>query len=216
MEIKYIGHSCFKIKGKDTSIVIDPFDPEKTGLKMPTQSADILLISHDHYDHNFAEAVIDTKFTADTPGEYEIAGTFIYGLETFHDANKGEERGKNTIFQIDMDGFNLLHLGDLGHELSKETLEKLPDIDILFIPVGGFYTIDAKTASKVISSIEPFIVIPMHYHVPEKKGEKVMAELEVFLDEMGVNGPNLRREERLKLNSRTDIPEETEVIVLKH
>ena len=123
MEITYIAHSCFKIKTKNQTIVIDPYDPQKTGYKLPKLSADILMISHDHFDHNFKESVTDVQLLVDGAGEYEKDDTFIYGIKTFHDDKKGAERGSNTIYLIEAEGFSLLHLGDLGHELEKETLE---------------------------------------------------------------------------------------------
>ena len=195
--------------------MVDPYDPKITGYKLPKQSADIVLLSHKHPDHAFLDGVSDYKLLVDTPGEYEMAGTFIYGTKTYHDDKKGKERGENTIFQIDMDGFSLLHLGDLGHDLSTETLERLSDIDVLMVPVGGNYTIDAKTALKVISSIEPYIIIPMHYQTEDLTGLKGnIDELKVFMDEIGIEGNGVKREDKLTLRSRSDIPEESEVHIL--
>lgn len=215
MEISYIGHSCFRIKGKDTSLVIDPYDPEKVGFKLPKLKADIVLLSHQHCDHAHKDGVTDCKLLVETPGEYEIVGTFIYGIKTYHDDQKGKLRGDNTIFQIDIDGFSLLHLGDLGHELTTETLERLTDIDVLMIPVGGEYTIDAKTAVKVISSVEPFIVIPMHYQTDDLTGlSKNLDDLNVFLEEIGIEENGVKKTDKLVLRSRSDIPEESTVYVL--
>jgi L-ascorbate metabolism protein UlaG (beta-lactamase superfamily) len=217
MEITYIAHSCFKIKTKNQTIVIDPYDPQKTGYKLPKLSADILMISHDHFDHNFKESVTDVQLLVDGAGEYEKDDTFIYGIKTFHDDKKGAERGSNTIYLIEAEGFSLLHLGDLGHELEKETLENIPAIDVLFIPVGGKYTINAATAAKVISSIEPSYVIPMHYQTKQPTPlSKELALLETFLDEMGsdANG-SLQEHDALKLSKRSDLPNDTEVFVLK-
>ncbi|EKE00397.1 MAG: Zn-dependent hydrolase of the beta-lactamase fold-like protein, partial [uncultured bacterium] len=163
MEITYIGHSCFKIKGKENTVVIDPYDPSDVGYKLPKLEGDIVLISHSHKDHSNKEGVYGYRVVIDTPGEYETKGTVIYGIEVFHDEKEGTERGGNVMYLVEMDGFNILHMGDLGHTLSKETLERIPDIDVLLIPVGGTYTIDAETAVDVISDIEPGIVVPMHY-----------------------------------------------------
>ena len=213
MEITYIGHSCFKVKTKNLTLVFDPYDPKKTGYALPKLSADIVLVSHDHFDHNFVSGVSDYKLLIDKPGEYETKGVFIYGLESFHDNKQGKERGKNNLFHIEADGLSLLHLGDLGHELSKETLEQIPSVDILFVPVGGKYTIDAEEAAEVISQIEPGIVIPMHYSTKNTSG--VLASLDPvkkFLDEMGVE--TIKEIEKLKISSKSEIPEETEVIVV--
>jgi L-ascorbate metabolism protein UlaG (beta-lactamase superfamily) len=212
MEITYIGHSCFKIKGKNLEIVIDPYEPTKTGYKLPKLSADVVITSHDHFDHNHVEGVSGYKLAITTPGEYETNDVYIEGITTFHDNKDGKDRGKNTIFQISIDDMNILHLGDLGHVLSKDTLEKILDIDVLMIPVGGFYTIDAEKASEIISQIEPGLVIPMHYREEDKNElTKDIAPLKKFLDEMGAE--NVRKVEKLKV-SKSDIPEETEIVVL--
>lgn len=214
MEITYIGHSCFKIKGKNASLVIDPYNPKSTGYKMPKQSADTVLLSHHHDDHNFIESVIDYKLLIETPGEYEFSDIFVYGIKTFHDDKKGEERGLNTIYQIEIDDFTLLHLGDLGHELSQDTLEQITDTDVLFIPVGGVYTINAQVATKVISSIEPSIIIPMHYQTKDLKLPSELDELDKFLEEMGVQKSNVKEEPKLRLNYKTDLPEEGAIYIL--
>jgi len=211
MEITFIGHSCFKIKDKDVTLVIDPYDP-KIGYKLPKLECDILLSTHNHPDHHNIAGVSGYRLLIEGPGEYEANGVFVYGIQVYHDNKDGKERGTNTIYQIDIDGMSLLHLGDLGHELSKETLEKIGDIDVLMIPVGGTYTIDAETASEVISEIEPGIVIPMHYQTDDAQIEK-LAGVDKFLDEMGVED-SAKKEDKLKISSKSDIPEETEVVVL--
>jgi L-ascorbate metabolism protein UlaG (beta-lactamase superfamily) len=214
MEITFIGHSCFKIKGKDLSLVIDPYDPKKTGYKLPKLEADVVLTTHEHEDHNYKAGVSGYELLLDSPGEYEIKNVFIHGIPVYHDDKQGEARGDNTMFVIEIDGFTLLHLGDLGHELSKETVEKIPDVDILMIPVGGTYTIDAETAVKVISSLEPSVVVPMHYQTSHSTEiSKDLAKLDKFLEEMGVEN-SVKREEKLKINSRSDIPNETTVVIL--
>jgi len=212
MEITYIGHSCFKIKGKDLTLVIDPYDPE-IGYKLPKLEADVLLITHDHHDHNYVSGVSGYKMLINGPGEYEISGVFIYGIQTFHDDKEGSVRGNNTIFVIDIDGFTVLHLGDLGQELTQDTLERIANVDVLLIPVGGTYTIDAETASKVISSIEPSIVVPMHYQTADLSGIKDLDTLDKFLDEMGIEN-NIKKLDKLKITSKSDVPEETEVYIL--
>lgn len=213
MEIIYIGHSCFKIKGKEITMVIDPYDP-KIGYKFPKQECDLVLTTHDHFDHHYLEGVSGYKLHIGTPGEYEISGVFINGIQAFHDDKEGAERGLDTMYLIDIDGFTVMHLGDLGTELTKEQMERISNVDVLLIPVGGKYTIDSEAASKVISSLEPGIVIPMHYKTDDLTGVEGLDPLSKFLDEMGVEG-NVRKEEKLKLTSRVDIPEETAVIVLE-
>ncbi len=214
VEIEFIGHSCFRIKGKEATLVVDPYNPEKTGFKLSKLDADIVLMSHQHDDHNYAEGIGGEHFDIETAGEYEIKDVHIEGIPTFHDESRGSERGQNIMYQISIDGFNILHAGDLGHELNQETLEKLAEVDVLLIPVGGTYTIDAQTAAKVISSIEPSIVIPMHYQTKGLTGlSKQLEPLEPFLDEMGIE--KVTEVDKLKLSNRSDVPEETQVIVVK-
>jgi L-ascorbate metabolism protein UlaG (beta-lactamase superfamily) len=214
MEITYIGHSCFKIKDKELTIIIDPYDPKKLGYKLPKLEADVLCLTHNHSDHSYKEGVVGYRLLIDGPGEYETKETFIYGIEVYHDDKDGSERGTNTMYLIEMDGFNILHTGDLGHELSKETLEKIPNVDVLLICVGGTYTIDAETASQVISDIEPAIVVPMHYQTDDLTGlSEKLDKVDKFLNEMGVEG-SVKKEDKLKLTSKNDLPEDTEVVVL--
>jgi L-ascorbate metabolism protein UlaG (beta-lactamase superfamily) len=212
VEITYIGHSAFKIKGKNLSLVVDPYGP-KIGYKFPKQTCEVVLTTHDHFDHANLAGVSGQRLHIDGPGEYEVGGVFITGIPTFHDKKNGEDRGINTIYLIDIDGFSILHLGDLGHALSQEAISKLTDIDILLIPVGGKYTLDAEAAAKVVSSVEPGIVVPMHYNTKDLTGVTELEGVEKFLDEMGTDD-NVRKLTGLKLSSSSDVPEETEVIQL--
>jgi len=212
MEITYIGHSSFKIKGKDVSLVIDPYDP-KIGYKYPKQECDILLITHYHFDHDYIQGATNYKILIDKPGEYEVSGVFINGIQTFHDNTQGSERGNNTIYLISIDGINILHLGDLGHELSKDQMERISQVDVLMIPVGGKYTIDSEVASKVISSIEPSFVIPMHYQTQESTTIQGLDTIQSFFNEMGIK-ESLNYEDKLKLTNKIDIPQETTIVAL--
>jgi len=173
MNISYKGQSCFVIqlgsKEGASSIVIDPFD-DKTGLKVPKLTADILLISHDHYDHNNEKAVSGDYFKIDGPGEYDVKSVFVDGIASFHDNSNGTERGINTIYVIEAEEMRVCHLGDLGQkELTAEQLNSIGLVDILMIPVGGTYTIDGSEAVKIMSAIEPKVIIPMHYKLPKLK-----------------------------------------------
>jgi len=214
MEITYIGHSCFKIKDKNITLVIDPYDP-KIGYKLPKLSCDALLVTHNHFDHSYIQGVEGYRLLVDGPGEYGNRRCFIYGREVSHDSKGGAERGKVTMYLITLDGLNILHLGDLGCELSQEDLEKIPDVDVLMIPVGNKYTIDAKTAVKVISSLEPSYVVPMHYKTPDLTGIDGLSSVDEFLDEMGVENGVKKDLDKLVLNAKSDLDGETEVIVLK-
>ncbi len=167
MDISWYGQSCFKIKGKNASVVTDPYDPEKVGLKKLRVAGDIVTISHQHEDHNNKQAVEGEPFVIEGAGEYEVKGITINGIQTFHDNKEGKERGKNVVYTIEMDGVTVCHLGDLGHELSTAQLEAIGDVDVLLLPVGGVYTIDAAEAVKIIAQIEPKVVIPMHYKITD-------------------------------------------------
>lgn len=213
MNIKYLGHSSFCIRSKDAKIVTDPYDPS-VGIKFPKIDADIVTLSHDHADHNYYQGVTGEPLIVDWPGEFEKKGVRISGFATYHDKKKGEERGHNTLFKIEADGISILHLGDLGHTLDESTLEAIGDIDILLVPVGGFYTIDAKEAVEVIKQIEPSLIIPMHYRT-SAHDEKVfgqVAPLEDFLKVYGLEIPETVDQLAIK---KEDIGDETKVIVMK-
>lgn len=210
MDILWYGQACFKIKGKNTSIIIDPYDPEQTGLKLPKDmAADIAIRTHTHPDHNNLEAVTDKQIDLTGPGEYDIKGVAIVGVHTFHDKQQGMERGRNTVYAMQVDGFNIVHLGDLGHVLTQEQVEAIGEADILLIPVGGVYTIDAKDAVEVVSQLEPKIVIPMHYKIDGLKYE--LEPLENFLKEMGIENPQPQAKFSVTKNV---LPEEVQVVVL--
>lgn len=212
MEITYLGHSSFKLKGKNIALVTDPYGPH-IGFKFPKSKADIVTVSHDHEDHNQAKLVDGNPFVISGPGEYEVKGTSVFGVSTFHDQKGGSERGQNTAYMIEMDGLRICHLGDLGHKLTDRQLDQLDGVDILLIPVGGFYTIGPAEAAEVVSRLEPLIVIPMHFNTP-KLNQDVFGKLsgvEAFLKEMG---EEVTPEPKLQI-SRDKLPEELKIVVLK-
>ena len=168
MTITWYGQSCFRLEAKEGSVLIDPFDKE-IGLKPPRIKDDIVLVSHQHYDHNAIDEANPEAFIIKNPGEYENHGIAIRGIQSFHDNKEGTERGLNTIYVLKAEELNICHLGDLGHILTDHQVEDIGDVDILMIPVGGTYTIDAKTAVEVINQIEHKIVIPMHYKISDLK-----------------------------------------------
>jgi L-ascorbate metabolism protein UlaG (beta-lactamase superfamily) len=163
MEIKYLGHSCFRIKNKQGVLVTDPFESDYVGLKFSKTEADICTISHEHKDHNCIKDFTNSPIIIRGPGEYQTHGFTISGYKTFHDEQNGKIRGANTIYIIETEGVRMLHLGDLGHSLDDALLDVIDTIHILFIPIGGVYTIDSKIAAKLTRTIEPSIVIPMHF-----------------------------------------------------
>ncbi len=171
MNIQYYGHSCFKITTKpagrgqgDINVFLDPFE-KSIGLRPPQGQADLVLVSHDHRDHNNVEALKGNPAIIDIPGEYSVKGINIVGIGTYHDNQNGQERGLNTIFMLDSEDIKICHAGDLGGDLTEKQLEELDGVDILMIPVGGKYTIDYKKAIEIIRKIEPKLIIPMHYKV---------------------------------------------------
>jgi len=221
MQIIWKGQSFFQIisqtgKNNQVSLAIDPFD-ETIGLRVPKLEADILLISHSHFDHSNKKAVLSPipgqfPFVIDGPGEYEIRGIFIQGIQSWHDEKEGKERGDNTIYTIETEDLKLCHLGDFGQkELSADQLEKIGDVDILMVPVGGTYTIDSKTASKIISQIEPKIVIPMHYFLPKLKVK--LEGVDKFLKTFGIK--KIEPLSKLSIKKKDLSPEEAKIVVLK-
>lgn len=187
MDIYYLGHSSFKIKGKNTTLITDPFSEKMTGLKFPKSEADIVTISHNHEDHNQADMVSGNPYVVSNPGEYEVKGVSVFGIGAFHDTKEGEEKGKNTIFIIEMDKIRICHLGDLGHKLDEKELEEVDGVDILMIPVGGSVTVNSSEAMEVVTQIEPKIVLPMHYN-EEGLNQQIfgdLAPLSAFLKEAG-------------------------------
>jgi L-ascorbate metabolism protein UlaG (beta-lactamase superfamily) len=215
MEIKYLGHSSFYIKGKNASIVTDPYDSEITGFKFPKHiETDIVTVSHDHSDHNAITNIEGSPFVVHGAGEYEIKGISIVGIKSFHDNKKGSERGANIIYHIEIDGLALVHLGDLGHDLSSTDVDLINGADILFIPVGGVYTINAQEADTIISEIEPSIVIPMHYKTSNlnDKSFSGLSDLSVFLKEIGKE--SVVPQSKLVI-TKDKLPPDMQVIVLE-
>lgn len=216
MEITYLGHSCFKLKGKNGTVVTDPYD-STIGLVMPKTSADIVTVSHQHSDHNAIQKIAGTAkrakpFVVSDPGEYEVGGISVFGTASYHDEKNGTERGVNTIFSIFMDELMICHLGDLGHELNDEQLQELGTIDVLICPVGGHFTIDPKTAVKVIQQIEPTYIIPMHYQTPQHG--KLFAELQPLEAFLKAYGKTPAPQAKLVVD-KNKLPEEPELIVLE-
>lgn len=195
MDITYLGHSSFKIRTKSATVVADPFDPKYVGLKYPAVEADIVTVSHNHPDHNRISLVKGAKKVIDGPGEYEIMGVSVLGFASFHDGKKGELRGKNTIYVYEADSLRLAHLGDLGEDLTQEEISGLGSIDVLFVPVGGEYTIGPKEAIRVVGEIDPYFIIPMHYQVPglNKEGFAKLFGVNDFLSECGLTVETLSK-----------------------
>ena len=212
MVITWYGQSCFKIQSGDLVIVVDPFSKD-IGLTPPRFRADIALVTHQHHDHNNLESVAGEPFVIIGPGEYEVKGAYIHGIETFHDTKNGKERGLNTIYLIEVEGIRLLHMGDYGEEMDHDSrfLEKVGEVDILLVPVGGTYTIDGQSGARLTKDVEPKFVIPMHYKIQNLNIP--LADNSQFLKEMGAR--NAEPQEKFTIKKR-DMPEDekTGVVVL--
>jgi len=203
-----LGHSCFRIKGSQAVVITDPFPPD-LGYSLGKPTANIVTVSHQHPSHSYVQGIGGEPRTVQGPGEYEISGVLIIGVATFHDAEGGKKRGKNTAYLMEIDGISVCHLGDLGHVLTSEQVEEIGDVDVLLLPVGGVSTIGAAMAAEVIRQLEPQAVVPMHYKTPFISRE--LDPVEKFLKEMGME----QIEARPKLSlSRTNLPVGTQVFLL--
>jgi len=194
MDITWQGHSCFRIKGKGATLLTDPYS-ESIGYSLGNPEANIVTSSHPHPGHGFTSGVGGEPKIVRGPGEYEISGVFITGIATFHDAEKGQERGTNTVYVIEMEDMKLCHLGDLGHPLSTEQVAEIGSVELLMVPVG-----------------EPGIVIPMHFQTEAVRLQ--LAPVERFLREMGINA-GIGAQPRLSI-TRAGLSEETQVVLLDY
>lgn len=216
MLIQYYGHSCFKLTTKpagrgngDVSVFFDPFD-KAIGLRPPQGSANLVLVSHQHPDHNNVEAIKGEPQVIDIPGEYSVQGINIIGLPTYHDDKNGAERGQNTVFVLESEDMRVCHMGDLGAELTDKQYDAVSGVDILMIPVGGNYTINGEQAAKIVKKIEPKVVIPMHF---KTKGLTVeISDEKEFCEKIG-NCPK-ERVNKLNIKSKDLDEKHAEVVIM--
>ena len=212
MKIEYLGHSCFKLtESTGTSIVCDPYE-SSVGFEMKKVRADAVTVSHGHFDHNNIKSVQGKPVVLDKECSHDLPGVEIDSIRSFHDRQRGKKRGENLIFKFRMDGIDICHLGDLGEDCSSELIDLLLPVNVLLIPVGGTYTINAEMAKEYVDRIMPDIVIPMHYKSRDCKLDisKVDDFIELFDEECveEFEGSELEL-------MRSDFDGETKVIVLE-
>ena len=216
MKIKCYGHAAFLITSdKGVKIVTDPYEPGAFGGQLSygqiKDQADLVLTSHDHADHNYTKDLPGTPQVVKGSGSKTVKGISIKGIATYHDPSKGSERGANTIFTLSVDGMKICHLGDLGHILSEKELAEIGPVDVLLIPVGGFFTIDPGEATRVAEQIKPKILIPMHFKT--KKCEFPIAPVEDFLK----GKTNTRQPQASEVTfDKAALPQQMEIVVLEH
>lgn len=186
MKIQWLGHSAFRItESTGSTVITDPFKPAAVGYAMAYASADAVTLSHNHSDHNFVEGVKGKPVVISTPGNHDFEGISVNGISCFHDEVEGKKRGENIIYKFSFDGVTVCHLGDVGELCSPELIEQLVPVNVLLLPVGGNYTVDAEQAKEYVDRIMPDVVIPMHYKTKhcEMDIDRLDAFLKLFDDE---------------------------------
>ena len=210
MDVTWLGHGCFRLRGRGAAVVTDPYPPA-IGLKLARMDAEVVTVSHDHDNHSFTQVVRDGAYEINGPGEYEIAGVSVIGVPTYHDAEKGKKEGRNTVYLIEIDDVRICHLGDLGHKLDDADAESVATPDVLLVPVGGHTTMNAAQAAEVVRQLEPRYVVPMHYAIPGLKLE--LDPIDRFLKEMGVTSAEAQPKLSVQKSSVSEY--ETKVVVLE-
>ena len=212
MTIKFLGHACFLITSSSgVQIITDPYEPGGFGGQIGygpiTDAADVVLVSHDHADHNYVQGVAGNPIVVS--GSEDAGGILFKATPAFHDDTGGSQRGPNRIFSFEVDRIRVCHLGDLGHPLTAEQTESIGPVDVVLVPVGGTFTIDAQGADQVIEQLQPSVVIPMHY-----KTAKVGLPI-AGVDDFLAGKDNVERRESSSVElSAEDIGSEQQIIVL--
>ena len=212
MKVKWLAHASFLITSEDgMRILTDPYHTVQGVKHAPVnETAEIVTISHDHFDHNAFAAVHGNPEKVDAPGMRTVGGITFKGISVYHDENQGKKRGKNIIYCFMLDGVRVCHLGDLGHMLAAEDIKEIGAVDLLFIPVGGHFTIDAIAAGKVCDALAPRLVIPMHYKT--SKLDFPVTGVEPFIE--GKKNVKTTESSEVEFSAET-LPQESEIIVLK-
>ena len=216
MKIKWYGHSAFLITSDDgVKIVLDPYESGGYNGALAygkiSDKADIAVTSHEHADHADTKSLPGSPQILKEGGTHAIKGISFKGIATFHDPSKGSERGTNTIFTFTVDGVKVCHLGDLGHGLTDKEVAEIGPVDVLLIPVGGYFTIDAQQATRVVEQIKPKVVIPMHYKT--EKCDFPIAPVDDFLK--GKTAPRRPKASEVTY-SKASLPSKMEILILEH
>jgi len=210
MEITWLGHSCFRIKGAHATLITDPYSPG-LGYSLGKPTARIVTVSHNHPGHCFVDGVGGQPKVVSQPGEYEISDVLIIGIATFHDGEGGRKRGKNIVYLMEIDELAVCHLGDLGHVLTNEQIEDIGNVDVLLLPVGGMSTINAPMAAEVVRQLEPKAVIPMHYKTPALNRE--LEPVDRFLKEIGAK--QVTSQPKISV-TKSNLPASSQVFLLDY
>ena len=212
MKVRWLGHACFLVtSGDGVRVITDPYAVDGGISHAPvTEAADVVLVSHDHFDHSDVSTLQGRPEVVRGSRTRTVKGIPITGVVTYHDSSQGGDRGTNTVFCFTVDDIKLCHLGDLGHVLSEEQVEEIGPVDILLVPVGGFYTIGPSEASQICDQLKPKVVIPMHFRTP--RCAFPIADAEEFLE----GKENVRRVAGSEVEvERGTLPAVTEFVLLQ-
>ncbi|HVR89431.1 MAG TPA: MBL fold metallo-hydrolase [Candidatus Limnocylindria bacterium] len=208
MDLTWLGHACFRLRGREGVVLTDPPDP-RSGSAIPKTAADLVTISHDDPRHASLRSVGGEPVVLRGPGEYEVREILVTGIGTFRDDEKGAKRGRNTVFAIRLDDLVICHLGGLGHTFPADDLERLGDVDVVLVPIGGGdVDLSAPRAAEIIHQLEPKVVVPMSYDPDATKKDSPFDRL---LHELGVQ--DITAVPKLSL-SRSSLPDNVQVVAL--
>jgi L-ascorbate metabolism protein UlaG (beta-lactamase superfamily) len=210
MELTWIGHSCFRLRGRDLTLLTDPVAPG-LGYAGARLEADVVTVSHDEPNHSAVSAVAGTPYVVRGPGEYELRGAMITGVATPRRPGEGRDVPRNTAYVFELDDVSVCHLGDLTSPLTADQVAVVKDADVLLVPVGGHCTIDAAQAAEVVAQVEPKLVVPMHYRTPAAALD--LDPVDRFCREMGTADP--QPQSRLNV-TRGSLPDQLTVVLLEY
>jgi L-ascorbate metabolism protein UlaG (beta-lactamase superfamily) len=213
VDLTWLGHACFRLRGRDVTILTDPYEGADWEYPPLATSADVVTISNDHPHHAGLSGIGGRPRVLRGPGEYEIGGALIWGVRTPRRKNGASGPLKNTAFVIELEELTVCHLGDLAESpLSPEELARIKDADVLLVPVGGNCTINAAQAAAVVAQVEPKLIVPMHYATDETRGHVALDEIDRFCKELGATEATPRS--RLSITP-TSLPSEPTVVLLE-